>query len=66
MPLPDNDVVMASAARFLIDGGEEDAANVLLSCNLEVWKSGDTWYAGDEVVHAVHVELTGPRAATRF
>ncbi len=57
------DQVLASAARFLIDGGEEDAASVLLSCNLSLWESGDTWYNGDEVTSAVHVDLTGPRAA---
>jgi hypothetical protein len=57
------DHLLASAARFLIDGREEDAANVLLSCSLEVWESGDTWYRGDETLYAVHVELTGPRAA---
>lgn len=56
------DQVLASAARFLIDGGEEDAASVLLSCNLSVWESGDTWHNGDEVTSAVHVDLTGPRA----
>lgn len=57
------DQTLASAARFLIDGGEEDAANVLLSCELEYWQSGDTWYSGDEVLHALHVSLTAPRAA---
>jgi hypothetical protein len=55
--------VHASAARYLIDGGEEDAASVLLACTMEVWTSGDTWYAGDEVLEALHVALTGPRAA---
>lgn len=59
----DGDRIQASAARFLIDGGEEDAASVLLACHLEVWTSGDTWFVGDEVHEAVHVELTGPRAA---
>jgi hypothetical protein len=31
----DGDRIQASAARFLIDGGEEDAASVLLACRLE-------------------------------
>lgn len=61
--LASGDQIQASAARFLIDGGEEDAASVLLACKLEVWPSGDTWYQGDEVLEAVHVKLTGPRAA---
>lgn len=58
-----NDQTLASAVRFLIDGGEEDAASVLLSCSLRVWESGDTWYSGDELHSALHVKLTGPRAA---
>ncbi len=58
-----DEVIQASAARFLIDGGEEDAASVLLSCSLRFWESGDTWFVGDEVHSALHVKLTGPRAA---
>ena len=57
------DVVLASAPRFLIDGAEADAASVLLSCSLEFWESGDTWFVGDETHEALHVRLTGPRAA---
>lgn len=56
-------VIQASAARFLIDGGEEDAASLLLACSMSVDDSGDTWYVGDEIHYAVHVEMTGPRAA---
>src|SRR5438552_2784984 len=59
----EDDIVLASAARFLVDGSEEDAASVLLSCSLEFWFSGDTWYVGDETHEALHVKLTGPRAA---
>jgi hypothetical protein len=62
----DGDRLLASAARFLIDGQEEDAANVLLSCALDVWESGGTWYQGDETLYAVHVVLTGRRAPTTF
>ena len=56
-------VIQASAARFLIDGGEEDAASLLLACSMSIYDSGDTSYAGDETHYAVHVEMTGPRAA---
>ena len=56
----------ASAARFLIDGGEENAANVLLACTLNVWYSGDGWWSGDERLDGVHVELAGPRIAYDF
>lgn len=57
------DVLLASAARFLVDGGQEDAASVLLACSLAVYESGDTWYVGDETHRALHVEIHGPRAA---
>lgn len=63
MPLPSNDQLLASAARFLIDGQEEDAANVLLSCSLSVWESGDSYFAGDETCDALHIKLIGPRAS---
>jgi hypothetical protein len=56
-------VLQASAARFLIDGGQEDAASVLLSCELQTAESGDSWFDGDEQIWAMHVKLTGPRAA---
>ena len=59
----EDDIILASAARFLIDGGEEDAASVLLSCTLAFWPSGDTWHVGDEMHEALHVKLTGPRSA---
>jgi hypothetical protein len=59
----EDDIILASAARFLIDGEEEDAASVLLSCSLAFWYSGDTWGVGDEQHEALHVKLTGPRAA---
>ncbi len=59
----DDDILQASAARFLIDGGEEDAASVLLSCTLRAYHSGDTWFVGDETHSAVHIEVTGPRSA---
>lgn len=56
-------IIQGSVARFLIDGNEEDAANILLSCALEIEDSGDSWWQGDEQIWAVHVKLTGPRAA---
>ncbi len=56
-------VLQASAARFLIDGGEEDAASLLLACELCCEDSGDSWYQGDETLWAVHITLVGPRTA---
>jgi hypothetical protein len=61
--LPPSDILVASAARFLIDGGEYDAASVLLACTMRVEESGDSWYVGDETHHALHIEVHGPRAA---
>lgn len=63
MELLNDDQILASAVRFLIDGHEEDAASVLLSCSLNIWDSGDSWYVGSETTHGLHVDLTGPRAA---
>jgi hypothetical protein len=59
---PDAEILQASAVRFLIDGNENDAASTLLSCNLSVDESGDTWHNGDETIYALHIELEGPRA----
>jgi hypothetical protein len=59
----EDDQFLASVAQFLIDGREEDAASVILSCTLRHWESGDSWWVGDEQSHAIHVSLTGPRQA---
>ena len=57
------DRLQASAARFLIDGGQDDAAALLLSCSLELRDSTGSWWVGNEQVHGVAIELRGPRAA---
>jgi hypothetical protein len=63
--LAPDDALLASAARFLIDGGEEDAASVLLSCTLTIDESADELFSlsGSEVYQQLDVRLTGPRAA---
>lgn len=55
----------ASAAQFLLDGGDESAAKVLLACTLDVWYDGDGWYdqASQRRYEWVVVALAGPRAA---
>lgn len=53
-----DDQILASAARFLIDGGEEDAATVLLSCSLNSW-----WCNSDFGIDCRRFLLKGPRAA---
>ncbi len=52
------DQILASAVRFLIDGSEGDAANMLLSCSLHSW-----WYTSDFGVDYWRFLLKGPRAA---
>jgi hypothetical protein len=61
--LPSSDVLVASAARFLIDGGEEDAASVLLSCSLswDVNEDTDPWFR-DRPRYLLDVTVIGPRA----
>lgn len=50
--------IQASAARFLIDGGEEDAASVLLSCSLT-----SSWWTSDLGIDYKNFLLKGPRIA---
>ena len=78
MPLPPeheretDERLVASAAEFLIQGGEEDAASMLLSCLLEFdintqyryVEVTDSWIeTGD---HDIWIYLKCPRHATTF
>lgn len=61
---PTADQILASAAQFLIDGGEEDAASALLSCSMQAyWWS--TEYMGESrpMPDRVDITLRAPRAA---
>jgi hypothetical protein len=63
-PASGDDVLLANAARFLIDGGEEDAASVLLSCRLVLEFLNVYFPIGGEGESTEYaVRLTGPRAA---
>lgn len=57
--LPTADELIASAAKFLIEGGEDDAASVLLACNVDdirvVWEDSFGDFFG------VGIMLRGPR-----
>lgn len=53
--------LLASAVRFLIDFGEEDAASVLLSCSLDLWDI-ESYYGSNETYTKIAIKLTGPRA----
>lgn len=55
------EIILASAIEFLDEGGETDAAGLLRECSLDVYESGDTWFVGDEVHEAVHVEIRARR-----
>jgi len=58
---PSDDLLLASAASFLIQGGEQEAANVLLSCALSAtYEEG--WSFNQPYV-SVDMRLTGPRDA---
>jgi hypothetical protein len=59
----DGDRLLVSAARFLIDGGEEDVANLLLACSLDIIESVDHWWSGNVQLSAVQITISGPRAA---
>jgi hypothetical protein len=71
MQVSSDDQLLASAASFLIEGQEEDAASVLLSCSLSVGESDDTCSPirfvdeefGYDAECALYVKLTCPRVA---
>jgi hypothetical protein len=70
MPLPPpanqetDDRLLASAARFLIDGGEEDAAHVLLSCSIAFDLTEDVdFYNQPKGTYYGDVHIQGPRSA---
>lgn len=60
--LPSPDVFLASAIQFLVEGGENDAAALLLSCTVElsIQIQNDSW---GEDYEEVSVGVFGPRAA---
>lgn len=56
-----SDQLLASVVQFLIEGGEEDAANIVLSCDMEL-----AWFEGslsDYVPNHFTVYFVGPRIA---
>src|SRR5690242_5168394 len=64
MDFPSNDQIIATAAQYLIDGEEYDAANVLLSCSLDYNESGGELFSIDDtdIIQPVVITLMGPRA----
>src|SRR5262245_57326288 len=56
-------ILLATAVKFLEDGGDQEAADLLRDCRVNAYPSGDTWYDGDETLEALHVEVFGGRQA---
>jgi hypothetical protein len=60
LEIPPAEQLHASAVAFLLKGGEEEAAGVLLGCDLTAWPVGQDWDE-DGVQVGLRVELAGPR-----
>jgi hypothetical protein len=60
LEIPPAERLHASAVAFLLDGGEEEAAGLLLGCSLAAWPVGQDWDE-DCVQIGLRVELAGPR-----
>lgn len=60
MEIPSGEQFQASAVRFLIDGQEEDAANILLACTVKV-EEGDDQPNWNTVY--IYLSLVAPRIA---
>lgn len=61
--LPSPDELIASAAKFLIEGGDDEAASVLLACNTEVIRVTWTDHFDGRFTYGTEVDLRGPRVA---
>jgi len=61
--LPKPDELIASAAKFLIEGGEDEAASVILACNVDAIRVTWTNHLDRRFTYGVEVDLRGPRAA---
>lgn len=60
-PAPDE--FITSVAQFLIEGGEEDAASVIMACTLERIEVNGSWFDGPNTYYTVLLCLRGPRVA---
>jgi hypothetical protein len=60
-PLPDADELLASAAQFLIEGNQRDAAALLLYCDVD--NLDPSWRSWGEGYWELAVNLRGPRSA---
>lgn len=60
LEIPPAEQLHASAVAFLLEGGSEEAAGMLLGCSLSAWPVGQDWIE-DGVQVGLRVELAGPR-----
>ena len=60
LEIPPVEQLHASAVAFLLDGGDEEAAGMLLGCSLSAWPTGQDRDEGSVQV-GLRVELAGPR-----
>lgn len=58
-----DDNTINEAIKFLLDGGEQDAADILKTCYLENCEVVDSWMNGTEQLDGLSIDLRGPRAA---
>lgn len=58
MPLPDSEKIVASAVKYLLDGGDDDAAYLLAACRSQV-----EWTHRRPGDHDITIILNGPRVA---
>ena len=58
-----DDKTINEAIQFLIDGGEQEAADILKMCSAENCEVVDYWMNGSEQLDGLSIELRGPRAA---
>jgi hypothetical protein len=61
--LPTGPQLIASAAKYLIEGGENDVATILLSCTVDSLRQVVDGYSGEPVSGSYSLDLIGPRIA---
>jgi hypothetical protein len=58
-----DDNTINEAIKFLLDGGEQEAADILKMCSLENFEVVDYWMNGSEQLDGLSIDLHGPRTA---
>lgn len=58
-----DDKIINEAIQFLIDGSEQEAADILKMCSVENCEVVDYWMNGSEQLDGLSIELQGPRTA---